>query len=114
MTDKIEDTMHDDELEVLQALDEGPPQVLDLVISLPDKDTPGYLGRMRRLVYFQSLELSTISVEMVDELVEFLLDSIVEPERDVARERLLNDVSAAQLREIMEAISGGTPAVPPA
>lgn len=103
MTDKIEDTMHDDE-----------PQVLDFVVKLPGKDAPGYLGRMRRLVQFMELQKrGELDLETYDALIEFILDFIASPPRDEARELLLWQVSEEQLGELMAAISGGGTAVPP-
>lgn len=103
MTDHIEDTMHDDE-----------PQVLDFVVKLPGKDAPGYLGRMRRLVQFMELQKrGELDLETYDALIEFILDFIASPPRDEARELLLWQVSEAQLGELMAAISGGGTAVPP-
>lgn len=85
-----------------------------IVISVPGPDAPGYLRRMRRLAAFaKAAQDEAMSPEMVDNLVEFLLDFVTEPEdRDEAREALY-DLSQKEFEGILAQIIGAmTPEVP--
>lgn len=80
---------------------------MDIKIALPGKDKPGYLRRQRKALQFsQAFEAKQVSPELLDGLVEFLVDFVVEPaDRDQAKE-LLWDASEEQFTEVLNAISG--------
>lgn len=79
---------------------------LDLVLRVPDKNTSGFLLRMRRALAFQhDLEEGNATPETVDEMVEFLADFVKVPEdRNEARE-LLWHASEAEFNELLDAIT---------
>lgn len=78
----------------------------DLHITLPDRNTPGYLRRMREALRFQELLSIQPTVETMDLMVDFLLTYVDKPEdRSEARELLL-DASEQQFMDILSAITG--------
>jgi len=77
-----------------------------LTFTLPGRETPGYLRRMRQAIRFQELMTATPSIETVDAIVEFLLNYVDEPkDKDEARELLL-DASEQQFMDLLSAITG--------
>ena len=76
-------------------------------IQLPTKDQPGFLRRAKRSVeLMQKAADVQHNPDIVDELVEFVLDYVIEPEdRDEAREQLL-DATEEQFEEIIAQIGG--------
>lgn len=78
----------------------------ELHFTLPGRETPGYLRRMREALRFQELMTATPSIETVDAMVDFLLNFVDEPkDKNEARELLL-DASEQQFMELLTAITG--------
>ena len=76
-------------------------------IEIPSRDTPGFLRRTKK-----SLELMHRASDtnndpaVIDELVDFILEYVVEPEdRDKARQELM-DATQAQFESIVAQIGG--------
>jgi hypothetical protein len=79
-----------------------------LVFAPPDEKSPGYLRRARAAIALQERVESALSVALVDEIVDFLLPYVKEPEdRHEAREALL-DASREQFTELLSAVAGGS------
>ena len=80
----------------------------DIRIDPPGKDSPGYLRRARRALGFQdAISEGDITVQILDNLIEFILDYVVEPtDRDEARELLL-DASENDYNTILAGITAG-------
>ena len=66
--------------------------------SIPGKDAPGYLRRMRKLAEFMDME---DGAGRWDAMTEYLLDFVTEPkDRDKARDALW-DMSEAEYDEML-------------
>lgn len=76
-------------------------------IQLPTKDQPGFLRRAKRSIeLMQKAADAQHNPDIVDELIEFILDYVIEPEdRNEAREQLL-DATEEQFNEIVAQIGG--------
>lgn len=126
MSDPIESTTRADELEALKAkvaeleaqqapADDSPRQYLDFVIDPPKRSDPGYMRRQRRMVMFAEMQRTgQMSVEAFDEMVEFLLDFVASPDRDTARDLILDELNEDQIEGLMAAIRGDGNALPEA
>lgn len=77
-----------------------------LVFSPPSSETPGYLRRMRQALSFQETLTNNPKAETVDELIDFLLSYVTEPEDKAEARELLLDASQAQFMELLTAITG--------
>lgn len=78
-------------------------------IELPTKDSPGFLRRAKRSIeLMQKASDPQNNPTIIDELIEFILDFVVEPaDRNEAREQLL-DATEEQFNEIVAQIGGLT------
>ena len=85
----------------------------ELVIRLPDKDTPGYLRRLIQADGFrEKMREADNRPEFYEALVEFLLTYVLEPaDRDEARE-LLMDASKEQYDAMLKVVNSGGAANP--
>ena len=81
---------------------------MQLVMELPDRETPGFLRRSKKALEFSArIKAKQIDPAMFDDMVEFLLPFVKEPaDRDAARAALW-DASQAQFETAMQALSGG-------
>lgn len=77
-----------------------------LVFSPPSNETPGYLRRMRQALSFQEKLTTNPTANTVDELVDFLMLYVTEPEDKAEARELLLDASQAQFMELLTAITG--------
>jgi len=81
-----------------------------LHFELPGMDEPGFLRRSKRALQLQeqlaNVQTGTIPSSVIDDIVEFLADYVIEPaDRDEAKEALL-DASQSQFMEMLNAITG--------
>lgn len=81
-------------------------EVKRLVFEPPDENTPGYLRRIiARDKFTRAINTGDIGEDFYDNLIDFLLPFIVEPEdRTQAREALL-DATEAQYRALLKAVN---------
>jgi hypothetical protein len=87
---------------------------MQLVMKLPTKETPGYLRRQKRALEFRErARADGSSPKLIDEMVEFLLPFVQEPEDPAQAREALWDASESQFDEIMASITGGGGAVNP-
>ncbi len=88
---------------------------MQVVMQLPDKDSPGFLRRSKQAALFVNrLRAKEVDASVFDDMVEFLLPFVTEPQdRDAAREALW-DASQAEFEKAMSALAGGAETVPPA
>ena len=79
----------------------------------PTAETKGFLRRMKMAAYFtEGLQNGKLTAELMDGLIDFLADYIIEPtDREQAKEMLL-DASQTQFTDMLSSIMGGEPAVP--
>ena len=80
-----------------------------LVFELPTPQTPGYLKRMRSAIEYNKKIKSRDALDpgVVDDMVDFLLPYIVEPEdREEARVLMFDDLTEEQFSKMLEALSG--------
>lgn len=72
----------------------------------PTPETPGFLRRMKRAMYFtEQLSAGRVTPSLVDELVDYLADFVVEMTRDEAKVALL-DASQQQFTDMLGAVAG--------
>ena len=78
-----------------------------LVLKVPKKTDRGYLKRQRTALNFsRKLDDMEISEKVVDEIIEFCLPYVIEPEdKDAARDAL-EWASEDEIKGLLEAISG--------
>ena len=78
-----------------------------LVLEVPKKSDRGYLKRQRTALNFSAkLDEMDIDEKVVDEIIEFCLPYVTEPEnKDDAREAL-EWASEDEIKELLSAISG--------
>ena len=80
-----------------------------LVFELPTPQTPGYLKRMRSAIEYNKKIKSRDALDpgVVDDMVDFLLPYIKEPEdREEARKLMFDDLTEEQFSEMLDALSG--------
>lgn len=72
----------------------------------PTPETPGFLRRMKRAMYFsEQFSAGRVTASLIDELVEFLADFIVEMDREEAKAALL-DATQEQFTNMLNAVIG--------
>jgi hypothetical protein len=78
-----------------------------LVLKVPKRKDRGYLKRQRTALNFSAkLDAMEINEKVVDEIIEFCLPYVIEPDdRDDAREAL-EWASEDEIKELLAAISG--------
>jgi hypothetical protein len=86
---------------------------MSVKFQAPDSTTPGFLKRMKRALNFsEQINAGKLNASMIDGLVDFLVDFVIEPkDRDEAKELLL-DASQEQFESMLGAVMGNAPAVP--
>ena len=81
---------------------------MKLVFAPPDADAPGYLKRQRRaLELFDAFKVDP-TVEMVDQMVDFLLPFVTEPKTKAKAQEALWDASKNQIKELIGVVVGGS------
>jgi len=76
-------------------------------IELPTRETKGYWRRVKRASALRVNMTKGMTPELCDEVINFLLPFVVEPEdREEAREVLL-DASQTEFEKMMQAFHGG-------
>jgi hypothetical protein len=79
---------------------------IKLVLTVPGKDSPGFLRRLHKAASFQErIKTEGISPALVVGIVDFVSDYI-EGEKESVKD-MLWDCSENQFNEFMSAISGG-------
>ena len=78
----------------------------DLVFTLPDKSTPGYLRRQRQALVFYKALTSDPEPETVDEIVNFLVEYVTEPADTEEAKEALRDASEDEFNLLFNAVLG--------
>lgn len=86
---------------------------MSVKFQAPDVTTPGFLKRMKRALSFsEQIQAGKLSADMIDGLVDFLADFVIEPKDRQEVKDLLLDASQEQFEQMLAAVTGGSPAVP--
>lgn len=87
---------------------------MKIVFNKPDSNSPGYLKRLKRVLYFQdAIKKKDYGVELVDQMVEFLADYITEPADRALAVEALWEASEEEFNLLLSAVTGEDD-VPPA
>jgi hypothetical protein len=87
---------------------------MDIKIKVPTPLEKGYLRRQRKALAFAEIQADKPSPEMVNAMVDFIVDFVVEPaDKELARDAIL-DLSQKEFEEIMAAIRGEETTIPKA
>jgi hypothetical protein len=79
---------------------------IKLVLTVPGKDSPGFLRRLHKAASFQDrIKTEGVSPALVESIVDFVSDYI-DGEKESVKETLW-DCTENQFNEFMSAISGG-------
>ena len=72
----------------------------------PTPETPGFLRRLKRAMRFsEQINAGKMSAALIDDLVEFLADFVIEMGRDEAKDALM-DASQEQFTAMLNAVVG--------
>jgi len=75
---------------------------------VPGPDEPGYLRRQRKAIDLVSkLDPKALTVQAMDEMVEFLCQFVTEPEEEKDKFEALLDLSQNDFTEMLRAVAGG-------
>lgn len=79
-----------------------------LVIKLPDENTPGFFGFIKKLSVFSAVmsDPAKHSPDEIDTAVEFLLTMVSEPKDRRKARQLLDSLSAKELGAALGSVSG--------
>lgn len=78
-----------------------------LVLKVPKKSDRGYLKRQRTALNFSAkLDSMEVDEKVVDEIIEFCLPYVVEPEDKDAAKEALEWASEDEIKGLLAAISG--------
>lgn len=81
-----------------------------LVFKLPTKDSPGFMRRMKRFMGIAAMwDGGRRDPQLVDEMITFFADYVVEPPTREQAIDALWDASETQINELMEAFQGNAP-----
>lgn len=84
-----------------------------LVIAPPDENAPGYLRRQRRLLHFQqAANEGRFTLSVLDDMIEFILDFVVEPHDRVEARTILEDLSEREFIDIINQLAKGNDTPP--
>lgn len=87
---------------------------MKLVFNKPDSNSPGYLRRLKRVLYFQdAIKSKNYGVELVDQMVEFLADYITEPSDRTQAVEALWGATQDEFDTLLSAVTGEDD-IPPA
>lgn len=79
---------------------------MKVVFEPPDKDSPGFLKRMKRAISFQdAIKNNQLSEAVVDNMIDFLADFIKEPADKEEAKAYLLDASQAQFEDMLKALN---------
>ena len=80
---------------------------MDLVFTVPDADSPGFLRRQRDALRFSRLLQEDPNDKVLDEMIGFLAQFVTQPaEHEEAVDALL-DASENQFKELLTSITAG-------
>ena len=80
---------------------------MSVKFQAPDSTTPGFLKRMKRALSFsEQIQAGKLSAEMIDGLVDFLADFVIEPTDRNEAKLLLLDASQEQFEGMLAAVTG--------
>jgi hypothetical protein len=78
-----------------------------LVLKVPKRTDRGYLKRQRTALNFSAkLDAMEVDEKVVDEIIEFCLPYVIEPEDKDAAKEALEWASEDEIKELLAAISG--------
>lgn len=81
---------------------------MDLEFSIPGKDAPGFLRRVRRAAILQDSLKHDFSATTIDDVVAFLADFVTVPATRAEAIEALLDASSDQFEQLLTAVTGGT------
>ena len=80
----------------------------EIVVRAPGKEKPGYLRRMRRALAIQERALAGLSVAVLDQMIDFVLEEAeVEAAAGVDVRAALLDLSKEEWDSLFAATTGG-------
>jgi len=85
---------------------------MKLVFEKPSASEPGFLRRARRALEFQELITQNPGPDLLDELVAFLADYVVEPNDRAQAIEALWEASEEQFKQLLQEVAGGNPTNP--
>src|SRR5574341_1466026 len=100
-----------DELAVQSSSDGKKPETapIRLVFEAPDQNAPGFLQRQRLFAgYIEAWTTGKISVEIVDQISEEIVQFVKEPSDREEALRLIRNCSAKQIGDMVVALTGQT------
>lgn len=75
---------------------------------VPDRETPGFLRRIREALRFQeAIKQQQVSAKLLDEMIDFLVTFVEEPDDPKQAKDMLLDASQEQFEQLLNSISGG-------
>ena len=77
-----------------------------LVFELPNAQTPGYLRRAKKGLEFKARVKEGIDPVVIDDMVDFLLDFVSEPEDQGEAREALFDASEEQFTNLIDLVTG--------
>lgn len=80
---------------------------MKLRIELPTDETPGFLKRARKSAEFGQRLQKEFSPFLIDELVEFILPFVTEPQDRKEAADIIWEMSKKQFMDVMKSIGGG-------
>jgi len=80
-----------------------------LVFEIPNAQTPGYLRRAKKGLEFKArlATKATADPEAMDDMVDFLVDYVTEPEDRAEAKETLWDATEEDFNNMLDAITGG-------
>lgn len=82
---------------------------MQIEFKIPDKNTPGYLRRLRMALKFQAgITNVGIAPDLINEIADFLVDFITIPANRTEAKLAIEDASEAQFFAMLSALTGGS------
>ena len=83
-------------------------EIIKLHFVIPGKDAPGFLLRQRQALEFsRKIQENSTSPEVLDELVDYLMQFITEPEDEKSKKDALWMASENEFMKLLSALMGG-------
>jgi hypothetical protein len=88
---------------------------MEIVFDLPNKETPGYLRRMRDYMKFQESQADTTlsGAERMELMITFLMSYVKEPANKTEAMEALLDATQEQIDGLFALIMGRGETIPP-
>ncbi len=85
---------------------------MKIIFNLPNRQTPGYFKRQRKLLEIEAARKKEPSPETIDMLVNFLAEFVEAPTREEAQ-AMIWEASEEQWDMMLDALGGASKDVPP-